>query len=64
VVVRYLTKRYIGEYSSNVDFLYKHNVTFDTLLTEVEIMDTSMCAVSMIYINIFIILILIWSPGI
>ncbi|XP_055908037.1 ras-related and estrogen-regulated growth inhibitor-like isoform X2 [Eupeodes corollae] len=44
VTVRYLTKRYIGEYSSTGDFLYRHNITFDSVTTEVEIMDTSKCA--------------------
>ncbi|XP_037922049.1 ras-related and estrogen-regulated growth inhibitor-like isoform X2 [Hermetia illucens] len=44
VTVRYLTKRYIGEYSSTSDFLYRHSVTFDNVSTEVEIMDTSKCA--------------------
>ncbi|XP_067010637.1 ras-related and estrogen-regulated growth inhibitor [Anabrus simplex] len=44
VTVRYLTKRYIGEYSSSSDFLYRHNVTFDNVTTEVEILDTSKCA--------------------
>ncbi|XP_055852141.1 ras-related and estrogen-regulated growth inhibitor-like isoform X1 [Episyrphus balteatus] len=44
VTVRYLTKRYIGEYSSTGDFLYRHSVTFDSVTTEVEIMDTSKCA--------------------
>ncbi|XP_063218300.1 ras-related and estrogen-regulated growth inhibitor-like [Bacillus rossius redtenbacheri] len=43
VTVRYLTKRYIGEYSSNSDFLYRHNVTFDNVPTEVEILDTCKC---------------------
>lgn len=28
------------------DFLYRHNVTFDNVTTEVEILDTSKCAVS------------------
>lgn len=27
------------------DFLYRHSVTFDSVTTEVEIMDTSKCAV-------------------
>ncbi|KAG4077757.1 hypothetical protein HA402_011186 [Bradysia odoriphaga] len=44
VTVRYLTKRFIGEYSSSSDFLYRHSVTFDSVTTEVEIMDTSKCA--------------------
>lgn len=29
------------------DFLYRHSVTFDSVTTEVEIMDTSKCAVSL-----------------
>ncbi|XP_046667636.1 ras-related and estrogen-regulated growth inhibitor-like [Homalodisca vitripennis] len=44
VTVRYLTKRYIGEYSSTTDFMYRHNVTFDSVTTEVEILDTCKCA--------------------
>ncbi|XP_049870243.1 ras-related and estrogen-regulated growth inhibitor-like protein [Pectinophora gossypiella] len=44
VVVRYLTKRYIGEYSSTGDFLYQHRVAFDGAVSEVEILDTSNCA--------------------
>jgi len=43
VTVRYLTKRYIGEYSSNKDFVYHHEVTFDEVTNEVEILDTSRC---------------------
>lgn len=31
------------------DFLYRHNVTFDNVTTEVEILDTSKCAVSRSY---------------
>ncbi|CAH2105598.1 unnamed protein product [Euphydryas editha] len=44
VVVRYLTKRYIGEYSSNGDFLYQHRVSFDGVTSEVEVLDTCGCA--------------------
>ncbi|XP_053214216.1 ras-related and estrogen-regulated growth inhibitor-like protein [Panonychus citri] len=43
VTVRYLTKRYIGEYSSSKDFLYHHTLTVDEIKTDVEIMDTSSC---------------------
>ncbi|XP_076348882.1 ras-related and estrogen-regulated growth inhibitor-like protein [Tachypleus tridentatus] len=43
VTVRYLTKRYIGEYSSFKDYLYQHSVSFDNVTTEVEILDTSAC---------------------
>ncbi|XP_008198554.1 ras-related and estrogen-regulated growth inhibitor isoform X2 [Tribolium castaneum] len=52
VTVRYLTKRYIGEYSSTSDFLYRHNVTFDNVTTEVEILDTSKCANGCLYEHI------------
>ncbi|XP_074594628.1 ras-related and estrogen-regulated growth inhibitor-like protein [Brevipalpus obovatus] len=41
VIVRYLTKRYIGEYSSSKDFLYQHSIDFDDIKTDIEIMDTS-----------------------
>ncbi|PZC85580.1 hypothetical protein B5X24_HaOG216688 [Helicoverpa armigera] len=44
VVVRYLTKRYIGEYSSTGDFLYQHRVAFDGATSEVEVLDTCGCA--------------------
>ncbi|XP_046393707.1 uncharacterized protein LOC124161433 [Ischnura elegans] len=45
VTVRYLTKRFIGEYSSSRDFLYKHTVVFDGgARTDVEILDTSKCS--------------------
>ncbi|XP_059468864.1 ras-related and estrogen-regulated growth inhibitor-like [Neocloeon triangulifer] len=44
VTVRYLTKRYIGEYSSGKDMTYQHQVTFDSVVTEIEILDTSMCS--------------------
>ncbi|CAG9134404.1 unnamed protein product [Plutella xylostella] len=43
-VVRYLTKRYIGEYSSTGDFLYQHKATFDGATSDVEILDTCNCA--------------------
>ncbi|CAO1420890.1 unnamed protein product [Diamesa hyperborea] len=44
VIVRYLTKRFIGEYSSYSDFLYRHNVNFDdNVTTDIEILDTSKC---------------------
>ncbi|XP_013774487.1 ras-related and estrogen-regulated growth inhibitor-like [Limulus polyphemus] len=41
VIVRFLTQRYIGEYRSNTDWLYKHNVTCDETASEVEILDIS-----------------------
>lgn len=43
VTVRYLTKRYIGEYSSSKDFIYPHCVNFDSVATELDILDTSFC---------------------
>ncbi|KAG8181217.1 hypothetical protein JTE90_002899 [Oedothorax gibbosus] len=43
VTVRYLTRRYIGEYNSSSEFLYKQTVNFDNLTTQVEILDTSRC---------------------
>ncbi|CRL08151.1 CLUMA_CG021017, isoform A [Clunio marinus] len=42
ITVRYLTKRFISEYSSSNDFLYKHDVTFeDNTIAEIEILDAS-----------------------
>ncbi|KAL5232662.1 ras-related and estrogen-regulated growth inhibitor-like [Rhopalosiphum maidis] len=52
VTVRYLTKRYIGEYSSNTDLLYRHDVTFDSVLTEVEILDTCKYSTTCLYDHI------------
>ncbi|XP_054160179.1 ras-related and estrogen-regulated growth inhibitor-like [Oppia nitens] len=43
ITVRFLTKRYISEYSSSRDFLYTHSVKFDDIMTEMEILDTSGC---------------------
>lgn len=36
------------------DFLYRHSVTFDSVTTEVEIMDTSKCAVCCKVIRIMV----------
>lgn len=41
VIVRYLTKRYIGEYRSNSDWMYKQAITCDDAATNVEIFDLS-----------------------
>ena len=41
MTVRYLTKRYIGEYRSNTDLLYKQTVTLESGLLDVEIIDVS-----------------------
>ncbi|XP_075217374.1 ras-related and estrogen-regulated growth inhibitor-like isoform X2 [Lycorma delicatula] len=43
VTVRYLTKRFIGEYSSKKDYRYRHSVTFDNVITGIEILDTCKC---------------------
>ncbi|XP_042903538.1 ras-related and estrogen-regulated growth inhibitor-like protein [Parasteatoda tepidariorum] len=43
VTVRYLTRRYIGEYSSNTENIYKQTVDFDNTTTYVEILDASQC---------------------
>lgn len=40
VTVRFLTKRFIGEYNSDVDLLYRSNVRHDENLTDVEILDS------------------------
>ncbi|XP_076304461.1 ras-related and estrogen-regulated growth inhibitor-like protein isoform X1 [Tachypleus tridentatus] len=41
VTVRYLTRRFIGEYSSSKDLLYRHHVCIDDQSCEVEVFDTS-----------------------
>ncbi|XP_037080497.1 ras-related and estrogen-regulated growth inhibitor-like protein [Pollicipes pollicipes] len=41
--VRYLTKRYIGDYSSSGDMRYTHTVTFDGVKTGVDILDSCRC---------------------
>lgn len=41
MTVRYLTRRYIGEYRSNTDLLYKQTVTLESGLLDVEIIDVS-----------------------
>uniref|UniRef100_A0A182Y0I8 small monomeric GTPase n=2 Tax=Anopheles stephensi TaxID=30069 RepID=A0A182Y0I8_ANOST len=41
LTVRYLTRRFIGEYSSNTDLLYKQTVTLDSGVLDVEIVDIS-----------------------
>lgn len=41
VTVRYLTRRFIGEYSSSKDLLYRHEVCVDSRQCQVEILDTS-----------------------
>lgn len=39
--MRYLTRRFIGEYRSNTDLLYKQTVTLDCGHLDVEIIDVS-----------------------
>lgn len=40
VIVRFLTKRFIGEYNSNIDLLYKSCIKQEDYLTDIEILDT------------------------
>lgn len=39
LTVRYLTRRYIGEYRSNTDLLYRQTVNVNNISQEVEIVD-------------------------
>ncbi|XP_018335646.1 ras-related and estrogen-regulated growth inhibitor-like protein [Agrilus planipennis] len=39
LTVRYLTRRYIGEYRSNTDLLYKQTLSINNTLVDVEIVD-------------------------
>lgn len=41
LTVRYLTRRFIGEYRSNTDLLYKQTITLESGLLDVEIIDIS-----------------------
>ncbi|KAH6924425.1 hypothetical protein HPB50_017343 [Hyalomma asiaticum] len=41
VTVRFLTRRFISEYSSMKDLLYRHTVLVDNRVLELEILDTS-----------------------
>ncbi|XP_037902776.1 ras-related and estrogen-regulated growth inhibitor-like protein [Hermetia illucens] len=41
LTVRYLTRRFIGEYRSNTDLLYKQIISLDSGLLDVEIVDIS-----------------------
>lgn len=41
LTVRYLTKRFIGEYRSNTDLLYKQTITLDNATSEIEVLDVS-----------------------
>lgn len=41
LTVRYLTRRFIGEYRSNTDLLYSQTITHENGLLDVEIIDIS-----------------------
>lgn len=41
LTVRYLTRRFIGEYRSKTDLLYRQTVTLDSGLLDIEIVDIS-----------------------
>lgn len=41
LTVRYLTKRFIGEYHSKTDLLYRQKISLDSGLLDVEIVDVS-----------------------
>ncbi|XP_074027153.1 ras-related and estrogen-regulated growth inhibitor-like protein [Leptinotarsa decemlineata] len=43
LTVRYLTRRYIGEYRSNTDLLYRQTLTVNNSALEVEIVDVCSC---------------------
>lgn len=46
LTVRYLTRRYIGEYRSNTDLLYRQTLTVNNSALEVEIVDVCSCDLS------------------
>ncbi|CAH2067248.1 unnamed protein product, partial [Iphiclides podalirius] len=41
LIVRYLTRRYIGEYHSNTDLLYRQTVPINGMPVELEVIDVS-----------------------
>ncbi|CAG9865017.1 unnamed protein product, partial [Phyllotreta striolata] len=43
LTVRYLTRRFIGEYRSNTDLLYRQTLTLNNSALEVEIVDVCSC---------------------
>lgn len=43
LTVRYLTRRYIGEYRSNTDLLYRQTLTINNAALEAEIVDVCSC---------------------
>ncbi|XP_035825950.1 ras-related and estrogen-regulated growth inhibitor-like protein [Aplysia californica] len=40
VTVRFLTKRFIGEYSSDIDLLYRSSIKGEDSVTDIEVLDT------------------------
>lgn len=40
VTVRFLTRRFIGEYNSNIDLLYKSSIKQEDYVTDIAILDT------------------------
>ncbi|KAL8617525.1 hypothetical protein ACOMHN_042699 [Nucella lapillus] len=40
VTVRFLTKRFIGEYSSSIDHVYRSTIRQEDTMTDVEVLDT------------------------
>ncbi|XP_044752379.1 ras-related and estrogen-regulated growth inhibitor-like protein [Coccinella septempunctata] len=47
LTVRYLTRRYIGEYRSNTDLLYRQTLTVNSIPLEVEVVDVCSCELSL-----------------
>ncbi|CAH0557644.1 unnamed protein product [Brassicogethes aeneus] len=47
LTVRYLTRRYIGEYRSNIDLLYRQTLTVNNASLDVEIVDVCSCDMQM-----------------
>jgi Ras-like protein family protein 11A len=52
LTVRFLTKRYIGEYDHQADKVHKHEILVDTEAVLVEIWDTCMVSKYLISLNL------------
>lgn len=52
LTVRFLTKRYIGEYDHQADKVHKHEILVDTEAVLVEIWDTCMVSKYLILLNL------------
>ncbi|XP_032778366.2 ras-like protein family member 11B isoform X2 [Daphnia magna] len=52
VVVRYLTNRFIGEYCTGKDLLYKKTIKIDGFPSQIEIADTSNASISNIFVRV------------